>query len=277
MILSIITVNLNNADGLRGTLESVLSQKDTTSVTQHSFEHIIVDGGSNDGSLDLIQDYINRVNYPVKWVSESDDGIYQAMNKGTKMANGDYLLFLNSGDTLADITILQSLFSIVLVGEVVIGRINIASNSRIVTQDFTIFGQEVSLFGLLLRGIPHQGTLILRELQIRFPYDESYKINSDFKFFLETVILNNCSIQYVPLTISNYDNDGLSTNNPELQLRERYDIFRSLVPSRVCKDYEKWIPHYYELIRVEWLLKHPFFYRVYRAWASFGRLIYGCD
>ncbi|MBQ2197302.1 MAG: glycosyltransferase, partial [Bacteroidales bacterium] len=232
-----------------------------------------IDGGSEDGSVELIKDYANRVDYNVRWISERDRGIYNAMNKGTRMSAGNYLLFLNAGDTLADNHVLFNVFSYPLTGDVIIGRINVVSNSRILAKDGSIFGEKVSLFGLLLRGIPHQGSLIRRELQVRFPYDEKYVINSDFKFFLEVIIIQNCSIQYIPLTISNYDNDGISTTNPQLQIQERHEIFRSLFPPRICEEYERLIPHYNEIIRIKWLLNHPFFYRVYRAWTSFGRIL----
>ena len=96
MFLSIITINRNNAVGLKKTLESVASQ------TCRDFEHIIIDGASTDGSVDVINDYVastagKNVSY---WISEPDSGVYNAMNKGIKKAIGDYCLFLNSGDWL---------------------------------------------------------------------------------------------------------------------------------------------------------------------------------
>ena len=94
MFLSIITINRNNAEGLKKTLESVASQ------TCRDFEHIIIDGASTDGSVDVIKDYVaspsgKNVSY---WISEPDSGIYNAMNKGIKKASGDYISLLNSGD-----------------------------------------------------------------------------------------------------------------------------------------------------------------------------------
>ena len=92
MKLSIVTVNLNNADGLLKTIESVASQTFT------DFEYIIVDGASTDESLNIICQYENVPMSHFQWISEPDSGIYQAMNKGIRMAKGEYLLFLNSGD-----------------------------------------------------------------------------------------------------------------------------------------------------------------------------------
>lgn len=89
MKLSIITINYNNRDGLQHTIESVINQ------TSHEFEYIIIDGGSTDGSVDIIKQYTNQIDY---WVSEPDRGIYHAMNKGIDIAKGEYCIFMNSGD-----------------------------------------------------------------------------------------------------------------------------------------------------------------------------------
>ena len=90
MRLSIITINYNNREGLRKTIESVVNQ------TYRNFEYIIIDGGSTDGSVEVVKEYADRISY---WVSEPDNGIYNAMNKGVLAANGKYIQFLNSGDT----------------------------------------------------------------------------------------------------------------------------------------------------------------------------------
>ena len=89
--LSIITVNLNNCDGLQKTIDSVVGQTFT------DYEWIVIDGGSMDGSRELIEQYADCLAY---WCSEPDNGIYNAMNKGISRATGEWLLFLNSGDSL---------------------------------------------------------------------------------------------------------------------------------------------------------------------------------
>ena len=86
MKLSIITVNFNDAEGLERTIKSVISQ------TFHDYEFIIIDGGSTDGSVDVIKKYEDHIDY---WISEKDGGIYQGMNKGLRQASGEYLNFLN--------------------------------------------------------------------------------------------------------------------------------------------------------------------------------------
>ena len=98
MKFSIITVNYNNKEGLRNTIESVIHQ------TFHDFEYLIIDGGSTDGSVDVLQEYNQQIDY---WVSEKDSGIYNAMNKGIAKANGEYLNFMNSGDCFYSLDILE--------------------------------------------------------------------------------------------------------------------------------------------------------------------------
>ena len=98
MKYSIITINYNNRDGLRNTIESIINQ------SYKDYEFIVIDGGSTDGSVDIINEYKDRITY---WVSEKDNGIYHAMNKGVKTAHGEYLSFINSGDMLYNDHVLE--------------------------------------------------------------------------------------------------------------------------------------------------------------------------
>ena len=100
--ISIITVNYNDREGLKKTIESVINQ------TWQDFEFIIIDGGSTDGSREVIEQYKDKIDY---WISEPDKGIYNAMNKGIKAASGEFLLFLNSGDRLIDKNITEKVIS----------------------------------------------------------------------------------------------------------------------------------------------------------------------
>ena len=104
MTLSIITINYNNRDGLQKTIDSVISQ------SFNDYEWIVIDGDSNDGSREIIEQYCDRFAY---WCSEPDSGIYNAINKGLSHATGEYVQFLNSGDWLYSDNILEKAFSII--------------------------------------------------------------------------------------------------------------------------------------------------------------------
>ena len=118
--LSIITINRNNAAGLRKTIESVVSQ------TYTDFEYIIIDGASTDGSVEVIKEYAEAtlpcgegLGERLYWVSEPDKGIYNAMNKGILKAQGEYLLFLNSGDWLVDKDVIKSFIDLNIINDIV--------------------------------------------------------------------------------------------------------------------------------------------------------------
>ena len=121
LILSIITINLNNREGLRKTIESVVNQ------TFQDFEFIVIDGASTDGSVEVIQDY-PRINY---WISEPDTGIYNAMNKGIAKATGEYCLFLNSGDTLFQINTLTGILQSNPKGDIIFGNVHQRQHIRV--------------------------------------------------------------------------------------------------------------------------------------------------
>ena len=109
MKLTIITINYNNASGLQKTMESVLAQ------TCKDFEHLIIDGASTDDSVNVIENYglqIAHTAISFQWLSEPDKGIYNAMNKGIRMAQGEYIHFLNSGDWLVDEKVVEDILSV---------------------------------------------------------------------------------------------------------------------------------------------------------------------
>lgn len=112
-MISIITINFNNKNGLIKTLNSVISQ------TCKEFEWIIIDGGSTDGSKELLENYSEHITY---WVSEPDNGIYHAMNKGIRVAKGDYLQFLNSGDYLANNKTIEDFYNENFTDDVIYGN-----------------------------------------------------------------------------------------------------------------------------------------------------------
>ena len=214
-MISIITINYNNSLGLKRTLDSVAVQ------TYCDFEHIIIDGGSTDDSVTQIQEYIKTLqkNNPlltpkVFWSSEADKGIYDAMNKGIDKARGEYCLFLNSGDMLANLHVLEEVFlsgmkaSIICCNSIYLSSIYhkqklVESPSRIIASD------------LILSFLPHQSSFIKKELFNKIhKYDTEFKIISDWLFFIEALLSYNESYQHIPIVVSHCETEGIS-NNPQ--------------------------------------------------------------
>ena len=174
MKLSIITINKDNAEGLQKTLDSVACQ------TWHDFEHIIVDGASADSSVDIIRNYAADVHpYPINWLSEPDTGIYNAMNKGIRLANGEYCLFLNSGDYLIDGDVLDKVFALNFNEDVVCGNIKYKLGKSLI---IGCSPTEVSLRTFIRGSINHTGTAFIKKSAFeKWGLYESLKIVSDWK------------------------------------------------------------------------------------------------
>ncbi len=227
MKFSIITINLNNAPGLKETIESVICQDSI------DYEYIVIDGGSTDDSVGILEQYTNKIDY---WISEPDTGIYNAMNKGILQAKGEYCLFLNSGDTLIRHTILSELLTLDFNQDIVYGNvIKIFQKERI--QNKGVGKSEFGLYDLIIRRMNHQACFIKRDLFDRFGlYSEEYKIASDWKFFIDTIIVGNVFVRYIDWDISCFDTMGVSTVYPERAYEETQKILESTFPPRVLSD-----------------------------------------
>lgn len=227
--LSIITVNLNNAAGLSKTIESVASQIFT------NYEHIIIDGGSTDGSVDIIKDYeqkYNGVPGHLYWVSEPDKGIYNAMNKGIKVARGEYCLFLNSGDTLLNKSVLEDTFKTNPKEEIV--YCNLKLSHQIVT-----FPEKLTYLNFFNGSLGHPSTFIKKELFYRVGfYNEENKVVSDWEFFLKAIIRHHCSYKHINITLSFFDSNGISSCSSfdSIKTQERKKVLHSIYPE-LYEDY----------------------------------------
>ena len=227
MKLSIITINLNNKNGLRKTIESVISQ------TYKSFEYLVIDGASTDDSIDEIKESADKINY---WISEPDTGIYNAMNKGILNAKGEYCLFLNSGDGLLHADVLTELFQDNFNEDIVYG--NVIKQSEHTTELSKGIGKsDITLYDLSIDRINHQACLIKRELFTKFGlYSEKYRIASDWKFFIDSIIVGNASVKYIDKNISFFDVEGVSSINKGKAHEETMEILRLTFPPRVLSD-----------------------------------------
>ena len=269
MKLSIITINYNNAEGLRKTLASVAAQ------TFRDFEHIIVDGGSTDDSVDIIRQYADNeairlegykairsenskadnlassphhliTSSPITWISEKDKGVYDAQNKGIRLAHGEYCYFLNAGDTFCADDVLERMFS---------PNSLIASSPNRLPD--ILYGNEIIVDGNgqrigIARGVEnpsfvdlynscmkHQASFIHRSLFDKYGmYDADMRICSDFDWFFRVIAFHDeVSLQYKDIDIAYFENTGISYHNPELCAKERQQILDCYMSKRMQRDY----------------------------------------
>lgn len=230
MKFSVITVNYNNLEGLRKTAASVLCQ------TCHDYEWLIIDGGSTDGSRELIESHQAHLSY---WCSEPDHGVYHAMNKGIARAHGDYLLFLNSGDALYDPEVLQKVADLQSEADILAGKALRTDNSQILhVYDESVFMQ------LYVDTFSHQATFIKRSLFQDLSYDEHLKIVSDWKFWMESVIFRNAQVEYMDVVVALQDMSGVSSDHnvagARLQRRERDQVLETLFPPRLRQELDNY-------------------------------------
>lgn len=227
MKLSIITINYNNIEGLKKTIESVVSQ------TMHDFEWIVIDGGSTDGSKILIETNAHYFSY---WCSEKDKGVYDAMNKGILRAKGEYCLFLNSGDYLLNERVLMNVFSVTHDKDILIGWIERNIKGKIIL-DKGFNTDDITIRHLLRNSLPHQATFIKRELFNKYGlYDDSLKIVSDWKFFMQCIILHDVSIENLCLPVTFYEGGGLSDHSENGGTKEWHKSLNEILPHRVIVD-----------------------------------------
>lgn len=226
--VSIITINYNNAEGLRRTLESVAMQ------SCHDFEYVVIDGGSTDGSVEVIESYSDCID---KWVSEPDKGIYNAMNKGAAMASREYVMYLNSGDWLRSDDVMARIKIPDSADDIVFGRVeDVFPDGR---RHVFSFDQEPTLMWLYRESVNHAGTFIRRDVQMRRPYNEHLRICSDRQFFIEALVLDNCSYSHIDDIICCFDKSGVSSRFDELLQQENECILEAAVPPRISADYRR--------------------------------------
>jgi len=228
--LSIITINYNNRDGLERTIRSVVGQ------TFKDFEYIVIDGGSTDGSVDIIKKYSDRIDY---WVSEPDKGIYNAMNKGVSKATGDYCNFLNSGDYFNRNDVLDRLNFNGFAGDILVGVTQYfhCEGDALVFEHLDYPPQKITAKRMIFSSIGHQSSIIKTSLLRRNMYDETLKIVGDWKFFFQSLILHNCQYDITDIVISNFDSTGCSNTNRKVMMEERKSVLSELLPPRILSDY----------------------------------------
>ena len=226
MKLSIITVNYNNADGLRATMQSVAGQ------SCKEFEYVVVDGGSTDGSVEAIREneaFIDR------WVSEPDGGIYEAMNKGVAMASGEYVLFLNSADCLAGEDVMAEVVLKLGEKDFYIGGVMRQERGGVMVYPPKVLRASF----LLMNYLPHQATFIRRQLLVDRPYRVQYRIAADWEQMVYELIVRGRSYELLEICITLFDVKGISSvrSTYEKQQTERETILHEHFSGIVENDY----------------------------------------
>lgn len=344
MELTIITINLNNIHGLKKSIESVIFQ------TSLDFEYIIIDGGSTDGSVEVIQSFTNipagvyvplnntydaehvigrktehstpvepspfktTVRSPIfpsptrenvslipklhtppqipldenrmttksnqgtdtysspitYWISEYDSGIYSAMNKGIRLANGHYLHFLNSGDWLADNNVVKKMLNEIssltskdaqseLDPDILIGNVISVRPDRKVRYNKN--NKEVSFFTFYQGTLHHASAYIRKALFNQYGlYDETLKIVSDWKWYLIVAGVNKANVHFTDTYVTYFDTSGISSTQLELDKYERRRVLEELLPSTVLADYDK---YQFDILQMQRMKKYPLLYSLF--------------
>lgn len=237
MLLSVITINYNNAEGLKRTFESVFSQ------TSAEFEYIVIDGGSSDGSKELIEQNKNRISC---WISEKDRGIYHAMNKGISAANGEYVIFINSGDLLYDKNIVEKILPELDGTDVVSGDLNIIEKDGRIWMNRN--PEKISFRVLFQYTILHPCSFIRRSCFEEVGlYDEKMKIVSDWKWFLLAFGKHGLCYRKLDQVIATFYADGVSSGSENRQtlleerrqtLMKHFPLFFNDYQNLISTDYD---------------------------------------
>lgn len=250
MLLSIITINRNDAEGLKKTLESVMKQE---GVADLQIEHVIVDGASTDESVEVIRQatgdrlqatggegvYANGICY--RWISEPDKGIYNAMNKGIRMASGEYIQILNSADVLAAPDVCVRMLAALEENNypgILYGNMIRAGQKH--GRDVCFGANHIWTMDDFIRGtINHDPTYISAKLYEKYGlYDESLKICSDWKWFVTAVVFGGEKPVYVPIDVTIFDTSGISETNLTFREEERRRELEKFLPAAILKDYD---------------------------------------
>lgn len=212
---------------MQKTIESVVTQKGA------EFEFIVIDGGSHDGSKELIQSHADKIDY---WVSEPDNGIYHAQNKGILKSKGHYCLFLNSGDFLCNTAVLKKVIDSGLDKDIVYGNMFINWGNNHITRGK--MPERITKEHMYQDTLWHPVSFIRRGLfELYGLYNQEYKMVADYEFFFKTIIAQKVSTKHILVDICEYNTEGLSSDlsKKELENTERRKVIATyLTPEEIA-------------------------------------------
>lgn len=250
--VSIVTVVYNGIETIEKTINNVLKQ------TYPNLEYIVVDGASTDGTLDVIKRYSNKL----KFVSEKDSGIYDAMQKGAKLATGEWILYRNNGDYFFNPTSIAEVFEKYSDQ----GEDFILTNARL----FKKYGYKDIKPNILTKsyfaGMPviHPSTFIRRSVQLQNPFHLEYRNSADYCFFIE-LFSKGARYVYIDVTTSLFDNEsGASTTNYLRSIKENIAIMERLhAPVKYISLWKKILKEYKRKQSIKRIFP---FYSIYHKW-----------
>lgn len=229
MKISVITVSYNAYYCIEKTIKSVICQR------YDDFEYIIVDGCSTDGTIDVIKKYQSKI---TRWISEPDNGIYNAMNKAVLMAKGEYCIFMNAGDMFANPLVLKQVSLFLDDG------FDVLTGSEISTKkgkaiDYVKPIARVTKEHFYVTSISHQSSFIKRTLLLEYPYDENLKLVSDWKFWLQTIVFGGKTYRPIDVDICLFNHDGITYSMKNLGEEERNKVVHEMFSDEDIVEFSK--------------------------------------
>lgn len=222
--ITIITASFNSVKTIEQTILSVINQ------TYKNVEYIIIDGGSNDGTVDIIKKYSDKISY---WISEPDNGIFDAINKGFNIATGDYIQVIGSDDALVDDDILSKISMYLSDGIDVLacGRIDVDEINKIQKTfhiDETVYRNFNTDKRIILPNVPTEGLFVKREIRKKYMFDANYKMLGDWKLFMQYLYEYKLKIKFIDIPVAYFSLSGLSSTNYNLAVMEFKQICKEL-------------------------------------------------
>jgi len=220
-LVSIITVVLNGEKNLNRTIQSVINQ------TYENLEYIIIDGGSTDGTISIINRYKDKIDY---WISKKDNGLYDAMNKGIDVARGNWINFMNAGDEFYDYSVLKNLFTNQNYHEVEI----IYGNHEVVYPTGHFRFVKAGIVKNLWKGetFSHQSSFVKTNYLMMYKFNHSKKIAADFEFYYKAW-KNNAKFKFIDLTVAKFDAGGVSDLKRINSILERWEVIEKTLKNNI--------------------------------------------
>ena len=233
MTISVITVTFNSAATVRHTFDSVLAQ------TYKDIEYIVIDGSSTDGTVDIIKEYESRFNGRMHWISEKDSGLYDAMNKGIRLASGEVVGVLNSDDFFTDKEIIATVAAEIGNHDAVYGDIHYVNESDL---DNSVRYYSSAMFRpwkMIMGFMPaHPSFYCRKEIYTRHgAFDTQFKVAADFELLLRFIYIRKISMKYLPVDFVTMRTGGLSTSGMQSHRRILRDHINAYKKNGVYSNY----------------------------------------